>query len=189
MTDCNEITKPGRRWRLLWPLLLLLPLLVLGCSEDILPVGKARQGDTLIISIDEIKRVLEVRFQGTDLQHYVIAPASQDNELIVIRLNVHNADATTVIMTVDEDAAQLRGFKSGEEYQLLNPDPETNVENIRLVEGPHPAEDRYVPFIRGPVDLPKGNSLIGWVVFEVPAGLDVESLRWDAGDTVFIRSR
>ena len=183
------MAKLGRRRIMLWPFLLLLPLLTLGCSEDLLPIGRARQGDTLIISIEEIKRVLEVRFQGTDEKHYVIAPASTDNELIVIRLNVHNADATTVIMTVDEEAAQLRGFNHDEQYQLLNPDPEANVENIRLADGPHPAEDRYVPFIRGPVDLPKGFSVVGWVVFEVPEGLKLESLRWDAGDTVFIRSR
>ena len=183
------MAKPGRRWSYVWPILLLLPLLMLGCSEDLLPVGKARQGDTLIISIEEIKRVLEVRFQGTDLKHYLIAPVTKDNELIVMRLNVHNADATTVIMTIDEEAAQLRGFGPGEQYQLLDPNPENNAQNIRAVEGSHPAEDRYVPFIRGPVDLPKGHSLIGWVVFEVPAGLKVESLRWDAGDTVFIRSR
>ena len=57
----------ARRWALL-----LLPIAVIlvsaACSESgLLPVGVARQGETLIISIDEIVKLQELRYQGTDL--------------------------------------------------------------------------------------------------------------------------
>ena len=154
----------------------------------LLPIGRGGKGETLVIGIEDINRVQEIRYEGTDQQHYLLAPASQENELVVIRLNVHNAQATTIFLTVDESAAELRGFENDESYNPLSLHQiEVNGKNLRVVEGSHPAENRYVPFIAGPIDLPQGHSVIGWVVFEVPRGTRLRELKWDAGDTVYIR--
>ena len=69
-------------------------------------VNPTRQGDTLIVSIEQINRTQEIRYQGTDLKHYLVVPTDWNNELVAMRLNVHNADATRVFLTMDEEAGR-----------------------------------------------------------------------------------
>ena len=201
MVDAVEMVIDGPKnvanlsscWRMFrwWPALLLLPLALVACSSSLggLSVGNGGQGEALIIVVEEIKRLQEIRYQGIDQKHYLVAPSSKDNELLAIRLNVHNKEATTILMTVDEDAVELNGYEAGENYKLLDVTPQ-NQEIVRAVEESHPSENRYVPFIAGKVlgGLPKGHSLIGWVVFEVPKGTSIREMRWGEGDTVYIRS-
>lgn len=179
------------------PAFIILPLLVLfvvgACSDSgLLPVGKRAKGSTLIIGIEEITRVQEIRFLGNDQKHYLVVPASSANELVVMRLIVFNQDSTRVVMTVDEEAAELRGVETNEVYQPLNlylsGEELVGKENVMVVQESHPAENRYSPIIAGPIELPQNNSVDGWMVFEVPRGAKLRELRWDAGDTVFIRS-
>ena len=179
------------------PAFIILPLLVLfligACSDSgLLPVGKRSKGSTLIIGIEEITRVHEIRFLGLDQNHYLVVPASSANELVVMRLVVFNQDSTRVVMTVDEEAAQLRGVETNEVYKPLNlylPGEElAGKENVMVVQESHPAENRYAPIIAGPIELPQNNAIDGWMVFEVPKGAKLREMRWDAGDTVFIRS-
>lgn len=188
----NKATVNAKRWVL--PFLSLLVLLTLtSCSEDsLLPVGVARQGETLIISVDEIVKLQELRYQGTDLRHYLVTPSSNANQLVALLLNVHNAAATNVLMTVDEKSAELRVINPPGSHYLIIPTPD-NMANVRVVEDTHPSENQYVPFISGPIGvgdahgLPKGYSVVGWVIFEVPKGSRLKELKWDEGDTVFIR--
>ena len=179
------------------PAFIILPLLVLfiigACSDGgLLPVGVRSKGSTLIIGIEEINRVHEIRFLGKDQKHYLVVPANSANELVVLRLVVFNQDSTRVLMTVDEEAAELRGVETNEVYRPLNlylPGEElAGKENITVVQESHPAENRYTPIIAGPIELPQNNSVDGWMVFEVPRGAKIREMRWDAGDTVFIRS-
>ena len=183
--------KALRCFRLLaLPAILLAPLILAACSEGgLLPIGKGKKGETLIIVIDDMKRVQEVRFEGTDGRHYLISPSTRDNELIAMQLNVHNSESTRVLFTVDGEAAELRGFGLDEEY---NPIDLYNLEqlldkNVRIVDSANPTESLYVPFIAGPIDLPQGNSVIGWILFDVPEGTKFREMRWGAGDTVFLR--
>lgn len=177
------------RWRTLWAVAAFLPLVLVACSGGgLLPIGQGVKGETLIIVIEDIKRVQEVRYQGTDENHYLVFPSSRDNELVVVRLNVHNQEATVVQMTVDEEALEIRGFGTNETYRVLNLNP-SNPDNVKQVESTHPNEDRYVPFIAGAIELPQAHSVIGWTVFEVPKGAELREMRWDAGgDTIFISS-
>ena len=148
----------------------------------------AREGENLIIGIEDIELVQEVRFQGTDEKHYLVVPSSSDNELVVLRLNVYNQGAAVVQMTVDEEAAELRGVGPTERYKLLDLHrlDELSQENLQVLGDPHPSENLYVPFIAGPIELQQGLSVVGWVVFEVPEGTELTELRWSAGDTVCI---
>ena len=177
------------RWIRLWAVATLLSLALVACSGGgLLPVGKGVKGETLIIVIEDIKRVQEVRYQGTDENHYLVFPSSRDNELVVARLNVHNVEATVVRMTVDGEALEVRGFGPNETYRLLNLNP-GNEDNVKQVESAHPTEDLYVPFIAGAIELPQAHSVIGWTVFEVPKGTELRELRWEAGgDTIYISS-
>ena len=174
-------------------LALLVPLLVLACSDSgLLPVGKGTRGETLILSIEKMKRVPEIRFKGLDEAHYLVTPASKGNELVILRLNVYNQQASTIVLTVDEEAAELRGFEQGEKFSILNLYLSSGdlvaQDTVRFVDDTHPSEDLYVPFIAGPIELPQRNSVIGWVVFEVHKGIKLRELRWAAGDVLYVRS-
>ena len=119
--------------------------------------------------------------------HYLVKPSSPDNELVAINVQVYNRDADTVAMEIKGDAVELRGSGIDEVYILLDVTPKNTV-NVSATLDTHPSENRFTPFVRGVVaDLPLGNSLLGWIVFEVPKGTRLRELKWDTGDTVFIR--
>ena len=172
-----------------WAVPITLLLVLSACSDSgQLTPGEASKGQTLVVGIEEIIRVQELRFQGTDQKHYLVTPSNRDNELVAVRLTVSNEDAAVVQMIVNEEAAQLRGFGPNERYQLLDLYrlDELSGENLQVVEGSHPSENLYVPFIAGPIELQQGLSVVGWVVFEVPNGIKLRQMRWGAGDTVFV---
>ena len=155
-----------------------------------LPLGTSFKGRTLIVSIEKMNRVSEVRYRGTDNSHVLVTPTDPLNELVTLQMNVHNDEATVVILNMQDRAVELRGVNSNDRYNMLDVRP-TNTQNVRVVEEAHPSvEDRYSKgFLIGPIELPQGNSLEGgWVVFEVPKGLEVNEVRWGAGDIIFIGS-
>ena len=170
---------------------LVLPLLTLliitACSDDgTLPVGSQFRGNTLFIRIEEMNKVQEIRYQGTDRKHYLVAPSSRDNELLALRLVIQSPEANIIQFTVDADAAVLNGFNPGEEYMVLDVTPSNEV-NVREVDASHPSEGRFTPFIRGPYTLEKDHAITGTIVFEIPEGAGVRSMRWEAGDSVNLR--
>ena len=158
-----------------------------------LPPRIGREG-WVFFEIPKAAKVKDIRLEAwgdelyaTGPQHYVVAPSSEENELVIMRLEVHNEDATRMIMTVDEKTGELRGFGLDEKYALLDV-TSNNPENVTIVDSSHPSENRYLPLLSGPFELPKGFSVIGWVAWEVPKGTKVRELRWEAGgDVVFIR--
>ena len=177
------------------PLGLFILLAVLACSNgDAVGPGDGARGRTLLVSINEIKRVSEIRYLGNDLVHYLVTPSIRENELVAIKLDVHNSDATRVLMTVGtEGAVELRGFGVDESYNHIDVSLINSI-NVTTVEGTHPSENQMVPFIADPValngepGLPQGHSIVGWVVFDVPKGTRLRELKWDSGDTVYVRS-
>ena len=46
--------------------------------------------------------------------------------------------------------------------------------------------ERSMLFFEGPFELPKGNALDAWMVFEVPVDTKIRNLRWRAGDSITI---
>lgn len=153
-----------------------------------LPVGKAFRGDTFIVVLEDTQRAAEIRYLGTDSLHYLVVPSSTDKELVAVRLQVYNERATKVLVDVLPETAELRGFAHDEKYNLIDPTP-GNEDNVQVVPGSHPNEDKFVPFITGSAELLQGYSLTGWVLFEVPKGLKLKEIRWESGgDVVFIRS-
>ena len=47
--------------------------------------------------------------------------------------------------------------------------------------------DNNILFLEGSFDLPKGFSLDGWMVFDIPEGTKIKNLRWRAGDSITVR--
>ena len=153
-----------------------------------LPLGTSFQGRTLIVSIEKMNRMSELRYRGSDGRHFLVTPTDPSNELVTLQLNVHNSEAALVVLNMEDRAIEVRGIDSNDRYTMLDIRP-SNSENVRVVdEGRRSEEDRYSKgFLIGPIDLPQDNSLLGgWAVFEVPKDLTVNEVRWGSGDVIFI---
>ena len=145
------------------------------------------KGDFLIIDVQEIARTPEVRYQGSDGQHRVIAPAGEGNELVAIFLNIYKIDDSTTFLTLDEDSVGLRGIGLNETFRLLDPTFFNEV-NVSTVEEAHPDENLYLPFIAGSRELTQAHSSVeGWILFEAPVGTNLRELRWGTGEVLFLR--
>ena len=159
-----------------------------------IPLGRASKGNTLIISVQDIKRVQEIRYLGGNGLHYLVSPSDPEKQLVALLLIIHNQDAARVIITVDEKAAELGGEGPDDRYGVVDVSPE-NERNVRVVGETHPSENLLAPFIVGSIEkdgvpgLPQGHSVEGWVVFEAPEGIRLTALRWVAGDIVLTGER
>ena len=200
----------------------LLALLVLAaslaCSSQSPNIGRYYKGRILHVSVADLQRTDELRWttstrypaQGAVGEPlYKLSPQSDENELVLLRVRVENHTATSAIVNIDRDSAQLRDFFQGK-YAPVNVgalaqdaeipekpsdrcnvpvNPETPTECVRFLwnavyEEQQP--DGQVKLVQRAQQLPRGTGLDGWMVFEAPRGTEFRSFRWGAGDTVII---
>ncbi len=162
-------------------------------SGSSLPLGTTLKGKTLIVSIEKINRVSEIRTRAStgDASHVLIAPTDPNNELVTLQFNVWNDEASVVFLNMKGDAIEVRGSLPDDRFTMIDISA-VDSENVQLIAGPLPAQDdRYKEgFLTGVIELPQGNGLLGgWTVFEVPKGMEVTKVRWGAGgDVIFFES-
>ena len=200
----------------------LLALLVLAaslaCSSQSPNIGKYYKGRILHVSVADLQRTDELRWttstrfpaQGAvDEPLYKLLPESDDNELVLLRVRVENHSATSAIVNVDRDSAQLRDFFQGKYAPIdvgavaqdaqvpekpsdrctVPVNPETPTECVRFLWNATYEEaqpDGQIKLVQRAQQLPRGTGLDGWLVFEVPKDTQFRSFRWGAGDTVII---
>ncbi len=208
----------ARRAAPVFLMVLLVTVAVLACSSQSPNIGKYYKGRILHVSVAALERTDELRWttstrfpaQGTvDEPLYRLAPQSDENELILLRVKVENHTATSAIVNVNRDSAQLRDFFQGK-YAPVNVgalaqdaevperpsdrcnvpvNPETPSECVRFLWNATYEEqqpDGQIKIVQRAQQLPRGTGLDGWMVFEVPRDTEFRSFRWGAGDTVII---
>ena len=223
----GELVEPPRHSRAggnpaLWLLAALLAVIViagaLACSSQSPNIGRYYKGRILHVSVADLERTDELRWttstraprQGAAEEgFYRLVPESAANELILLRVKVENHTATSAIVNVDHEAAQLRDFLQGRYFPIdvseraqdagipesasdrcnvpVNPDDHTAC--VKFLWNPVYAEAQpngETTFVERAQELPKGTGLDGWMVFEVPEGTQIRSFRWSSGDTVTI---
>ncbi len=161
---------------------------------------------------DELRWTTSSRNAGpgyTDDTLYKLTPERPDHELVLLRVKVENHTATTAAVNVDEQSAQLRDFLQGRYFPInvgeraesagipekpgdhctlpVNPEkPTVCVEFLWNQTFEETEPDGQPKLVQYSQQLPQGTGLDGWMVFEVPQGTMIRSLRWAAGDTVTI---
>jgi hypothetical protein len=190
LTSWKRIVKPLRLGHLLVVASVIL-LLAAACRASP-SKGQWFGSDSLLINLELLKRVQEVRYSEGDT-HWVLRPSDSKNELVVVRLDVRNRAAAQVFMTIGSETVIIRGDKTGNypEYKALDPFGQRT-----QMDSKSPQEDAYVPFLWGAVELPQECPtatgelqtcrLYGWVVFEVLKGTKFTQMQWRTGDTVFM---
>ena len=219
MTDGPVMTSPTR-WGVVATLLFLTLAMVWAsaCSSQSPNIGRYYKGRILHINVADMERVDELRWttstraprQGvTDEDFFRLVPESAENELILLRVKVENHTATSAIVNINHEAAQLRDFLQGRYLPIdvtdraedvdvpesvsdrcnvpVNPDDHTTC--VKFLWNPVYAEvqdDGQTKLVERAQELPKGTGLDGWMVFEVPEGAQMRSFRWSSGDTISI---
>lgn len=189
----------GKRQSLFLTLVSLAILALAGCSEASPAFGQFFSGRTLVISVVGIDRVPELRYTVTTEEQaptYVrLAPSQDGLELIVVRLKVQNHTATSALLDINRQAAELRDILSNKYFpidvgalgQLVDTPPERGGRSEQVLEllpdGTFPPSKG---FIRGPVELQRGMGLDGWMVFEAPPDTKFREFKWRAGDNLTI---
>ena len=207
-----------RRMAPVFLLALLVVFAGLACSSQSPNIGKYYKGRILHVSVADLQRTDELRWttstrfpaQGTvDDSLYKLSPESDENELVLLRVRVENHTATSAIVNVDRDSAQLRDFFRGQYAPIdvgalaqeaevpekpsdrcnVPVNPETPTECVRFLWNAVYEEqqaDGRIKLVHRAQQLPRGHGLDGWMVFEVPRDTEFRSFRWGAGDTVII---
>jgi hypothetical protein len=100
--------------------------------------------------------------------------------LVLVRIKLENHTATSVIVTVDEDAAELRDFASTI-YR-----PIVVSQRVEETVGPPGPQGRTLVFVQGAFELKKDCGVDGWMVFEAPKDTKFREMRWRASDSLSI---
>ncbi len=208
----------ARRTAPVFLMVLLVVVAGLACSSQSPNIGKFYKGRILHVSVAALERTDELRWttstrypaQGAvDEPLYRITPQSAENELVLVRVKVENHTATSAIVNVDRDSAQLRDFFQGRYSPIdvgalaqdaeipekpsdrcnVPVNPEAPSDCVRFLWNAAYEEtqpDGQIKVVQRAQELPKGTGLDGWMVFEVPRDTEFRSFRWGSGDTIIV---
>ena len=179
----------SRRLILVLPLVLAFSLSIAACSDVSPAFGQYYKGRILHLSVVKLDRAPELLYlHGT--KHFRIRPSDENLELVLIRVKVENHTATSAIINIDSQAAEIRDFFRGK-YFPINPN-----DRAEEVDAPvNPADERSLVFLWNPTlpdgatkafELAKGNGIDGWMIFEAPKDTEFREFWWRAGDTLSI---
>ena len=182
-----------------YPLVLLIVLVLGACSEASPVFGQYFRGRVLDLSVVTLERTPELLYSTVDAErvkrHYRISPSSEDQELVLVRLKVENHTATSAIVDINAQAAELRGLEKDtlERIRLRPLNVNELVEEVSAPE--NPGAERSIVFLWNATledgtskafNLPKNFGLEGWLVFEAPKDTKFMEFRWRAGDSLTI---
>ncbi len=110
-------TKMQRRRLALGSAIVLAAVALVGCSGSSSNFGKYYQGRTLHVSVAAVDTVPELRYATIDpgkvVRHWRLTPSAEAQELVLVRLKVENHSAVSAVVSIDEQAAELRDFVRG----------------------------------------------------------------------------
>lgn len=102
---------------IIWVTVVMVILSLAACSDDSSDSGEYFAGRTLHLNVVSVERVPEFRYATIDpeevVRHWRIMASGDGLELVLVRLKVENHTAISVIVNVDQQAAELRDFIQG----------------------------------------------------------------------------
>ncbi len=109
----------SRRLIVLLPLVLALSLSFAACSNVSPAFGQYYKGRVLHLNVVTLDRAPELLYMhGT--KHFRISPSDENLELVLINVKVENHTASSVIVNIDSQSAEIRDFFR-EKYFPISP--------------------------------------------------------------------
>ena len=101
---------------------LLLAGILAACSDTPQSFGRPYRGRSLDVSVVDLKRLPVLQYSnqytGAGVTHHRVAPTQEGYELVLVRLQVANYTATSHLVNIDGQAAELRPFQAGQQPYL-----------------------------------------------------------------------
>ncbi|MBN19136.1 MAG: hypothetical protein CL758_06675 [Chloroflexi bacterium] len=158
-------------------IIILSIITITSCKEEITLVGKS--GRSLEILVDKPIKLENLDFVHLNGQYNRLFPKASNRILALVEVTVINRTSTVVPLKIDEDSSTL-GDSRGEILKPLNP-----FKNNQLINIPNePIKDIYSPLLWGEIELARNTEVSGWMVFDVPRGLRLNSFTWDEVDYI-----
>ncbi len=184
----------SRRLIVILPLVLALSLSFAACSDVSPAFGQYHKGRTLHLNVVKLERAPELLYYTVDTDqvthHFRIRPSDENLELVLLRVKVENHTATSAIVNIDSQAAEIRDFFRGKYFPI-----DVN-DRWEEVDAPvNPADERSLVFLWNATlqdgssqafELQKGHGIDGWMIFEAPKDTKFREFRWRAGDSLSI---
>ena len=212
-------SRPAVFLPLLLALCLALSISFVACSDVSPAFGQYYKGRTLHLNVVTLDRAAELLYFTVDTaqvtRHFRIRPSEENLELVLIRVKVENHTATSAIVNIDGQAAEIRDFSQGKYFPINVNDRWEEVAPLPKETRPwwpfwgvpaNPADERcarppryqgdeecFVFLWNDSVDgvskafvLQKGHGIDGLMVFEAPKDTKFRTFKWRAGDTLSI---
>ena len=157
-------------------ILTLTILTLISCKQGITLVGKS--GRSLEILVDKPLKLENLDYVHLNGQYNRLFPKASNRILALVEVTVINRTSTVVPIKIDEDASLL-GDSRGETIEPLNP-----FKNEQLIILNEPIKDIYSPLLWGDIELARNTQVSGWMIFDVPRGLRLNSFTWDEVDYI-----
>lgn len=158
-------------------ILILSVLALISCKQEITLVGKS--GRSLEILVDKPIKLENLDFAHLNGQYNRLFPKASNRILALVEVTVINRTSTVVPIKIDEDASLL-GDSRGQTIKPVNPFENNQLINIIN----EPIKDIYSPLLWGDIELARNTQVSGWMIFDVPRGLRLNSFTWDEVDYI-----
>ena len=149
---------------------------MISCKQEITLVGKS--GRSLEILVDKPLKLENLDYVHLNGQYNRLFPKASNRILALVEVTVINRTSTVVPIKIDENASLL-GDSRGETIEPLNP-----FKNEQLIILNEPIKDIYSPLLWGDIELARNTQVSGWMIFDVPRGLRLNSFTWDEVDYI-----
>ena len=157
-------------------ILTLTILTLISCKQEITLVGKS--GRSLEILVDKPLKLENLDYVHLNGQYNRLFPKASNRILALVEVTVINRTSTVVPIKIDENASLL-GDSRGETIEPLNP-----FKSEQLIILNEPIKDIYSPLLWGDIELARNTQVSGWMIFDVPRGLRLNSFTWDEVDYI-----
>ena len=113
---------------------------------------------------------------------YVMEVADPSTRIAAVKFTVINRQINISKLRVGADSVSIGHGKTGERHGAIDP----FVKAIQY-DGPIPEDEEFSPLLWDEFELERGYQSSGWIFFEVPVGLTLDTLWWRAADDIIGR--
>ena len=120
-----------------------------------------------------------------DGQDYLIEAEDPSKRIAVVKITVANRNITHVPIQINSESADIGNRRKSTKVKALNPyDDEVRV---KIDNADADELGKFTPFLWGSADVNKGFQAAGWMVFEIPVGLKLDTLWWKEADDILVK--
>lgn len=141
----------------------------------------AVSGRTMEIVFERPVVAKRVFFSNAGIDYKIEVP-DPSTRIAAVKFTVINRQVNIIKLRVGQDSVLIGNGRAGERHSALSP-----FESGERYTDVIPEGESFSPLLWDDFELERGFQSTGWVFFEVPVGLDLDTLWWSAADDIIGR--